>query len=210
MERAKLSTAITLSITCIVWLALSILIYFKSSAEPLLIFVLILVAMVWIIAAGVTWAYWIVDRLIQLDMDFRRAQSISPMTEAANTIMRLSREQLDFLKLNGYYAARGIMATDNGPISVLLTPRGNIPWESAVKELRASTLLGLRSIRETSDGSPEREWRRLFTLWCVDMGLAIPAEGPYAARWIDKNSRSIAAGRMGVALYEEATEGDDE
>ena len=213
MDRPKLSTVIWLSIVSVVWFAASILIYLKTDAAGIFILALAGIELIWIISAGVSLAYWIADRAIQLDMDRRRAQSITPMTEAANTIMRLTKEQLDFLKMEGYYATVGIVGANEGPIKVLLTPRGNIPWDAVEREFRLSTVLGLRAIRETSDGSPEREWRRLFTDYCVDRGLAIPAEGPYAARWMDRNSRAILAGRLGLTMYGNGNgsdEGDDE
>jgi hypothetical protein len=210
MDRAKLSTAIWLAIMSVVWMIGSLAIYLNTAVDNLILFALVLVEFIWIVSAGVTWAYWIVDRGIELDMGFRRSQSITPMTEAANTIMRLTKEQLDFLKVNGYYMTVGVLGTENGPLKVLLTPRGNIPWNAVERELRLSTVLGLRAIRETSDGSPEREWRRLFTAYCVDQGLAIEAEGPYSARWLDKTSRMILAGRLGIVLYGTGDNGNGE
>lgn len=210
MDTPKLSTAIWLSIVCVIWVCVSILLYLRIGDDWILVLALVMIGFIWIVAAGVTWAYWIWFSYNQRDLERRRVSAITPMTEAANTIMRMSREQLDFLKLNGYYAMKGKMLADKGPIEIFISPRGNMPWEAAVRELRASTVLGLRPTRETRADSPEREWRKLFTAYCIDMGLAIPAEGPYAARWVDRNARAILAGRMGVSLYEPLPENGDE
>ena len=210
MDRPKLSTCMWLSILSVIWMSAGVLIYIELPDEWLINLALVLIQIILVVSAGVQWVYYLWYQHSILETYARQAAAITPLTEAASAIARLSPEQLEFLGANGYYATIGIAATESGPAKVFLTPFGNMPWEAAVKELRSSTYLGLRAIRETSDGSPERAWRKMFTEYCIYLGLAMRAEGKYSARWTDKTSRETMAGRMGVALYQDATDEEDE
>ena len=165
MDRPKLSTVIWLSIVSVVWFGASILIYLKTDAAAIFILALAGIELIWIISAGVTLIYWIADRVIQLDMDRRRAQSITPMLEIVNAVQRLSRDQLNLVQAQGYHAMIGVLATKNGPLTFLATPLGNIPMNIVERELRATGLIRFPPIRDYPDKSPEREWRRLFQAW---------------------------------------------
>jgi len=210
LDRPKLSTCMWLSILSVVWMSAGVLIYIELPDEWLINLALVLIQIILVVSAGVQWVYYLWYQHSILETYARQADAITPLTEAASAIARLSQEQLEFLKVNGFYANVGILATESGPMKVLLTPFGNMPWEAAVKELRSSTYLGLRAIRETSDGSPERAWRKMFTEYCIYLGLAIPAEGKYAARWMDKTSRETMAGRMGIPLYGSTDDGNED
>ena len=202
MDRPRLSTAIWLSLTSVVWMLVSVAVYVNFGPEWIFIIALILIEFIWITAAGVSWLYWMWYEYTERDIERRRAQSITPMLEIVNAVQRLTREQLNIVQAQGYHAMIGVLATKNGPVTFLATPLGNIPMTIVEKELRLTGLLRFPPIRDYSDGSPEREWRRIFQSWaCSEVGLAMPADGPKPAMWIDKNSRAIAAGMLGLDIY---------
>lgn len=202
MDRLKLSTCIWLSILGVIWLAGGIGLYSRFEISAGIIFAWIAVALILIVASGVNWIYWMWQEGTRLMADQKRMESITPLLEIVVAVQRLSREQLDVVRAQGYHAMIGVLATKNGPVNYLMTPRGNIPMTVVERELRATGLLRFPPIRDYSDDSPEREWRRLFQYWtCYEVGLAVPANGPNPTMWIDKNSRAIAASMLGIDIY---------
>ena len=185
--------------------------YYPSIADDVLVlFVLVLVVLALTAGALVTWVNWITYQAANRLEDYHRAQAVTPMLEIVNAVQRLNKDQLEMVKSQGYHAQVGVLGAKDGPTYYLATPRGNIPMNVVERELRLSSLVALAPIRNYSDGSPEREWRRMFTGWCIDHGLAIPAVGHDPARWVDKNSRAIAASMLGIGLYEAEAQDDDE
>lgn len=202
MDRLKLSTCIWLSIVCAGWLFGGVSLYGDVSISAALILAWAFMLLILIVASGVNWLYWMWQEYNRLEADQRRVEAITPMMEIVLAVQRLSREQLDLVRAQGYHAMIGVLATKNGPVQYLMTPRGNVPMTIVERELRATGLLRFPPIRDYSDGSPEREWRRLFQAWAIyEVGLATPPDGPNPAMWIDKNSRAIAASMLGVDIY---------
>jgi hypothetical protein len=158
-------------------------------------------------ATGLNWAFY---QYWQRDIEKRRAQAITPMLELVQAVGRLSESQIGLVGLQDYRAVIEIAGSTGGPIYMLRTAGGPIPMEFVEKTLRRSTPLGMPAIRNYPDGSPEREWIRLFTQWCIDMHLAIPANGPYSAQWIERGGRFKAATILGAQLYNESFEAVEE
>lgn len=155
------------------------------------------------IATGINWAVY---QWWQRDIEKRRAQAITPMLELVQAVGRLTESQIGVVGLQDYRAVIEIAGAGSGPIYMLRTAGGPIPMEFVEKTLRRSTPIGMPPIRSYPDGSPEREWIRLFTQWCIDMRLAIPANGPYSAQWIERGGRFKAATILGAQLYNESFE----
>jgi hypothetical protein len=196
---------------CALWLFGGVTIYIKFPVSAALIFAWVFLLLVLISASGVNWIYWMWQQYNMLEADRRRVESITPMLEIVTAVQRLTREQLEIVHAQGYHAMIGVLATRNGPVQYLMTPRGNIPMTIVERELRATGLLRFPPIRAYSDGSPEREWRRLFQAWAIyEVGLASPPDGPNPAMWIDKTGRMIAAGMLGVDIYGAKENGNEE
>lgn len=206
----RLSTPYILTILVIVTIAVIVRMYPRFADDTLLVFVAVLLVSAMTGGAVLAWINWIWAHINDRLLETRRAQSVTPITEAADHVSRLTKEQLDFLKMSGYYETIGLFDTDTGLQRALMTQHGGIPWGIVERELRASTMIGLRAIREYSDGSADREWRRLFTEHCINRGYAMKADGPYAARWIDSKMRGILAAKWGIKLYGPSEEAQDE
>lgn len=205
----RLATPYVLTLLVIAAIAVIVRLYpqFADDTALVIIAVLLLAAMTG--GAVMAWINWTWANINDRILETRRAQAVTPITEAAAHVSRLSDEQLEFLKLSGYYETIGLFDTDTGLQKALMTQRGAIPWGVVERELRASTMIGLRAIREYSEGSADREWRRLFTEHCINRGYALKADGPYAARWIDSKMRGILAAKWGVKLYGPSDEEQD-
>lgn len=202
MNRPKLITPIALSVLAVAAIVAAVWIGTRSDGDPIVISALVLVVLVLTAATIGTAVNWAMYEYTLRDMERRRAESVTPMLEIVNAVQRLSRDQLNLVQAQGYHAMIGVIATKNGPLTFLATPLGNIPMNIVERELRATGLVKFPPIRNFPDGSPEREWRRLFQAWaCNEVGLAVPPVGPDTARWIAKDSRAIAASMLGLDIY---------
>lgn len=210
MDRPKLSTSVWLSIACVAWVSFSAIMVTKLTRDPIFIAAVVVISIILIAAAGVNWWYWMRFENSELELHHRRVESVTPFTEAADRVLHMDKTQLDFLGMHGYHAMIGVIGTRNGPTQVLLTPWGNVPLHIVRRELRRSGLIRLPKIRDYSDGSLEREYLRIIIKWAVDAGLAHDPNGNEPAMWIDKDSRNIAAGMLGLDLYEAQPESEDE
>lgn len=211
MERdPRLSTPVWLGIVAV--LAFSVSIYFQTAKPGEIIWIGLPggVGAVFGLASVVSGINWVVFMWWQRDIESRRARAVTPMLELMQAVGRLNSDQIGLVGLQDYRAIVEIASADNGPIYMLRTVGGAIPMSFVESTLRAATPLGLPAIRQYADGSPEREWARLFAQWCVDMHLAIPANGPYSAQWIERGGRYKAASVLGLQLSNQNFEAVEE
>lgn len=207
----RLRTPVLLAIMGLSLMALAI--YFQQRAPDNLVIVGVVggvgaVLMGASIASGINWTvhqYW------RRDVERRRALAVTPTLELVNAVSRLSPDQIGLVGLQNYRAVMELAGADGGPVYMLRTMQGPIPIDFVHRTLQKATPLGLPSIRQYSDGSPEREWARMFAAWCVgEARLAIDAEGPYAARWLERGGRYKAATMLGLQLFNEDFEREEE
>jgi hypothetical protein len=138
-----------------------------------------------------TWFDW--------DERARYNRAMTPNAVLLQLASKLTPDQARIVPNLNYEANIGVLGMDE-PAYVLITPGGNIPLDQVLQILQGSTTVGLRPIRSYVNGSPEQEFARMFVQWCCfsNPPLAVPAEGPFAARWINADSRRRAALRCGL------------
>ena len=154
---------------------------------------------------------WTVHEWWHRDVERRRALAVTPMLELIQAVSRLTPDQIGLVGLQNYRAVMELAGTDTGPVYMLRTFNGPVPLTFVHSTILKSTPLGLPAIRQYADGTPEREWARMFARWCVDEAhLAIDAEGPYAARWIERGGRWKAANMLGLQLFNQDFEKEEE
>lgn len=210
MGEPKLSTPVCLGILSTICFSIAIWVNLSRPGDFVLPGAFGLIGLIFAggsVATGINWAIY---QWWQRDIEKRRAQAITPMLELVQAVGRLTESQIGVVGLQDYRAVIEIAGAGSGPIYMLRTAGGVIPMEFVERTLRKATPLGLPAVRNYPDGSPEREWIRLFTQWCIDMHLAIPANGPYSAQWIERGGRFKAATILGVQLYNESFEAVEE
>ncbi len=211
MDNPKLSTAWVLTILTVLVLAGVVKVYPRVAGDILLVCVLVLLALAVTGSMLAYWVFWIIYQATNRLEDYYRAKSETPLHSIARTLQHLTPDQLDLLKANNYYYTMAILPTEDGPKYYLPTPLGPIPREVLERELRLSSMTHLGAIRDYSDKSKKRAERKRFTDWCVLAGWCYPySGGNEAAQWVSADSRTILAGRLGILLYDDGNEEQNE